>query len=115
MTNSDFSKYLVTIPIFEEQGLPIFNDFLYGLKTGNAKEKQGQKRGNDLNKWLLFNTKKDSIMSVLFLLLASGFSVTKMLVTMNHMGFWVINILLKIDPTRRDMHEPTLKIDIPKK
>ena len=54
-------------------------------------------------------------MSVLFLLLASGFSVTKMLVTMNHMGFWVINISLKTDPTRRHMHEPTLKIDIPKK
>ena len=55
-------------------------------------------------------------MTVLFLLLASGFSVTKMLVTMNHMGFfWVINILPKTNPPRRHMVEPTLKIDIPKK
>ena len=54
-------------------------------------------------------------MTVLFLLLASGFSVTKMLVTMNHMGFWVFDILPKTDPTRRHMREPTLKIDIPKK
>ena len=81
--------------------------FFMGLKQEMPRKKQGQKRGNDLNKWLLFNTKKDSIMTVLFLLLASGFSVTKMLVTMNHMGFWVIDILLKMDPTRRHMREPT--------
>ena len=54
-------------------------------------------------------------MTVLFLLLASGFSVTEMLIiTKNHMGFRVNDISPKTDPTRRHMREPTFEIDIPK-
>ena len=29
-----------------------------GVKQEMPRKEQGQKRGNDLNKWLLFNTKK---------------------------------------------------------